>query len=79
MVVDLLLHLIVGHLFLDVPIIAVLEQLVDLQHVSRVFLFLFTIGFLSHVRLDTVLNELHSGEFLVNLDVLDKILCLFRG
>ena len=79
MVVDLLLHLIISHLLLDVTIMAILKQLVDLQHISRVFLFLFTIGFLSHVRLDTVLDELHSGEFLVNLDVLDEILCLFRG
>ena len=79
MVVDLLLHLIISHLLLDMTIIAVLKQLVDLQHVGRVFLFLFTIGFLSHVRLDTMLNELHASEFLVNLDVLDKILCLFRG
>ena len=69
MVTDIINHITIGHPFFDEFAIAILQKLIDLQHVRRITLLRARLDLL-----DRVLNELHPGELFIDLDVPDKLL-----
>ena len=59
----------IRHALFDSTIIAVLQKLVYLKHVDRLLIIILLLNL--HY---TVLNELHPGELLIDLDVADELL-----